>query len=580
MGDDFFSSLENTKPFLKVAFEGFAGSGKTRTMAELAIGLRKRIGSRKPIAVFDTEKAAMFLRRLFADNGIDPSKDVLYKESRTLADLKEVMRRGRDGLFDVLLIDSITHVWEDFLGSYQEQKKRTRLEFQDWSVLKPKWKREFSEPFVRDRYHALMCGRAGFEYGEERNADGKREIFKSGIKMKVEGETAYEPDMLVLMERFEEVLGPDKRVWRQATIIKDRSSLIDGKTFENPTFSHFAPAIDFLLENPTVREASEAQNEFPESGEDRRDFLRRREIALEKIEGVLVEQWPGQSAEAKRAKVEALRLVFGSTSWTEIQGMHPQALERFLEKLVDYIAEKTGKPRPKSASLADKMGVTSGSCDLADDDGPPPIKMPALAPAPEPAREPSSSSAAAVELRPQASASTSETLSPSKIAAPSATAKPIGVEGQAKAGAEVVPQEQRGGAPPASDSAPASDAKKQEGSAPSAVATPGSQKLASSSAIATETTTTPGVNAGPGPHAAPAPTPSLEASPKVAGGATVPPAPSPKGVPEATPPLWTAQVTSNAIDPNRTYVDKDFGTVFEDPGLPFSGYADRVLADG
>jgi hypothetical protein len=65
--------------------------------------------------------------------------------------------------------------------------------------------------------------------------------------MKVEGETAYEPDMLVLMERFEEVLGRDKKVWREATIVKDRSTVLDGKTIQNPKFSDFEPSVKGML---------------------------------------------------------------------------------------------------------------------------------------------------------------------------------------------------------------------------------------------------------------------------------------------------------------------------------------------
>jgi hypothetical protein len=55
--NDFFTDLENVRPFLKMAFEGFAGDGKTYTMAAVAIGLHKLIGSDKPIAVIDTERA-------------------------------------------------------------------------------------------------------------------------------------------------------------------------------------------------------------------------------------------------------------------------------------------------------------------------------------------------------------------------------------------------------------------------------------------------------------------------------------------------------------------------------------------
>lgn len=340
----FFTSLDNAQPFFKAAFEGFAGSGKTYTMAQVAIGLHKRIKSTKPLVYFDTEKAGRHLRRLFKEAGIE----VLYKESRTLADLAQAMKFCREGGSDILMLDSLTHVYEHFLQAYQAEKHRSRLQFEDWGVLKPKWKREFSEPFVRDRYHALFCGRAGYEYSDEKVEDPntgkmKREIFKSGIKMKVEGETAYEPDMLVLMERFEEVLGEDKKVWREATIIKDRSTLLDGKTFKNPTYAHFAPSIDYLLDEAVEsRAAPETPNDY-ETDDGRREFLRRRDIALETIEADLVKAWPGTSAEAKRMKVVALETAFGTASWTAVKVMHPDKLEDGVLELRKFIATKAAE---------------------------------------------------------------------------------------------------------------------------------------------------------------------------------------------------------------------------------------------
>jgi hypothetical protein len=335
--DGFFSALENTKPYLKVAFEGFAGSGKTRTMAELAVGLHKRIGSTKPIVCFDTEKAAVFLRKFFEEHGIK----ILHKESRTLADLTETMKRCRDGIADVLLIDSISHVWENFLQSYQKQKGRTKLQFEDWGIIKPKWKAEFSEPFVRDKYHAIMCGRAGYEYSDEKDENGKRQIYKSGVKMKVEGETAYEPDVLVMMERFEDVLGEKKRVWREATIIKDRSALIDGKTFENPKYDHFKPAVEYLLDGAVDRqEFHETENNF-EGDEAKREYVKRRDIALENLEAeVITLGLSGQSAEAKHKRVLAFAEVFGTASWTAIKGLTPDTIEGAIERLRTYVASK------------------------------------------------------------------------------------------------------------------------------------------------------------------------------------------------------------------------------------------------
>lgn len=349
VNDNFFMPLGNNKPFLKVAFQGFAGCGKTYTMALIAAGLHARIGSTKPIVIFDTEHAAKFLAPFFRERKIQ----VLHKESRSLADLKETMRRCRDGIADILMIDSISHIWENYLNAYLTKKNRTRLQFEDWGVIKPTWKAEFSEPFVRDQYHTLMTGRAGYEYEDEKDEDGKRQIFKSGVKMKVEGETAYEPDMLVYMTRHEDVVGHEKRVWREATILKDRSAMIDGQTFPNPTFESFAPALDYILENPdaSIHAAeTDAASLFTGSDEARKQFAIRKEIALEEIEGEMVKVWPGATAEAKRAKATALDATFETTSWKAVTMMSAERLEQGVADLRVYIEARKAEAAVNEAA--------------------------------------------------------------------------------------------------------------------------------------------------------------------------------------------------------------------------------------
>lgn len=349
MNKEFFSEMANTKPYLKAAFEGFAGTGKTFTASEIAIGLHKRINSTKPIILFDTERAVKFLRPKFATAEIQ----VLVKESRSMTDLKEVMRMMREeSLSDILIIDSISHIWEKFLYDYliktskNPQYPRTRLEFQDWGVIKPTWKREFSDPFVNDPYHCIICGRAGFEYSNEIDQEsGKRQIFKSGIKMKVEGETAYEPDILVLMERFEEVLTDKKKVWREATIIKDRSDLIDGKSFIDPKYSDFAPAIEVMLDNPEWKVTEDrSDGDLFKTEESKQEYRRSCIIETENIQASLVQLYPGQTAAEKKAKVELLKEIFGTGSWTEVENLR-------LEILIDgrrKLEEKLKKQEEKS----------------------------------------------------------------------------------------------------------------------------------------------------------------------------------------------------------------------------------------
>jgi len=335
--DNFFALIGNTKPYFKAAFEGFAGTGKTYTAAKVAIGLHKRVGSKKPVIIFDTEKAAKFLKSMFAAEGIE----VLVRESKSLADLKETMTRMREGASDVLIIDSISHVWEDFLKSYAEKVRRTRLEFQDWGVIKPTWKTEFSDVFVRDPYHIIMTGRAGYEYENEINKEtGKREIYKSGIKMKVEGETAYEPDLLVLMERMQEMEGGSiKKVTRQGIVIKDRSTVIDGKVFENPDFKDFAPAIDVMLEAPEKLETTAERDAGTlfRTEEEKYEWKQMKKRWLEEIENYLVSVWPGQSADQKKLKIDAVKYAFDTMSWTVVESLRPEALEAGFKRVQDFV---------------------------------------------------------------------------------------------------------------------------------------------------------------------------------------------------------------------------------------------------
>ena len=339
--DNFFQKLENTKPYFKAGFEGFAGTGKTHTAGLVAVGLHQKIKSKKPVIIFDTEKAAKFLKPMFAKAKIE----VLVRESRSLADLKEVMKRMREGAGDVLIIDSISHVWENLLEAYKQQKNRTMLQFQDWGVLKPAWKTQFSDPFVNDPYHIIMCGRAGYEYENEINEDtGKREIYKSGVKMKVEGETNYEPDLLVLMNRFEEVIGKDKKVWREATILKDRSTVLDGKTIKNPTFADFEPAVDVMMSNPSHYQATPEANaaDLVKTEEEKMEWLKSKHITLEKIESLLAKAFPGQSADAKKGKLEACEKAFkmDNLSWTAVENLSLKSLQEGYANLSEIITSK------------------------------------------------------------------------------------------------------------------------------------------------------------------------------------------------------------------------------------------------
>lgn len=342
----FLKKATHTKPHLKACFDGFAGSGKTYTMARLAIGLHQRIKSKKPVVMQDTEQGHKHLAKMFSDVGIE--LEVI--ESRSLADTKRCMEICRGGYSDIFLIDSISHIWQEYVEAFKANKStyKNMMTIQDWGVIKPRWAKNFSTPFVFDPYHIIFCGRAGYEYGSERNEDtGKREFYVKGVKMRAETETAFEPDLTVFMERFEKIIDADeneKRVWRVATVQKSRFPGIDGMVFRNPTYKDFSPAVEYLLSNPKASELQEGDTVslFPEK-DDTKEWVTDKTIILEEIKQFFMEQLPGTGEKIKAIRGKISQEIFGSSSWT------------FIEKKVSIENLKAGLVNMKKLDLKKYM---------------------------------------------------------------------------------------------------------------------------------------------------------------------------------------------------------------------------------
>lgn len=334
MADDFFTPIENDQPFLKLGAQGFAGSGKTFTLALIAAGLHKRIGSKKPIAIFDTERSSKFLRAFFAEQGIK----VIVKKSRSLKDLSETIARCEAGASDILMIDSASHVWENWIDEYKVSKRITDIQFQHWGQIKPAWKKRFSDPFVTSAVHILMTGRAAFTYGKETNEDtGKKELVTTGVKMRVEGETAYEPDLLIEMQRVETMAHDGgRRVWREAVVLKDRSRLLDGKTLgPNPDYKSFEPLIEYLLSDvvPARPDTQSSDADLVEEQDQTDRTKTDRKVLLEEIEAMMKAAAPSRSDADAKWRFESMQECFGTGSWTKVGMLNVATLRKGLERL-------------------------------------------------------------------------------------------------------------------------------------------------------------------------------------------------------------------------------------------------------
>ena len=316
-----FKKAEVTSAFLKMGLMGFAGSGKTYTATLVAIGLVQHMRklnipyAGKPVFFLDTETGSDWIKPMMEREGVE----LFTAKTRAFSDLM-IAAKEAEANSSLLLVDSISHFWKELCEAYMRKKNRTRLEFQDWAHLKAEWGK-FTDQYINSNLHIILCGRAGYEYDYFEDGAGKKQLEKTGIKMKAEGEMGYEPSLLVLMERETDM--ETMKVHRTATVLKDRSTQIDGKQFRNPTFASFMPHIKFLnLGGKQLGVDTNRTSDHTIAPDVRDNNRTQRKIVLDEIESLMVYHYPGSSAVDKKAKLELLRKHFHA-SWTEIETVMP-----------------------------------------------------------------------------------------------------------------------------------------------------------------------------------------------------------------------------------------------------------------
>jgi hypothetical protein len=342
----------------KVGIFGRQGSGKTTTSAMIALGLSKTYHKGAPVAFFDTETGSDFIIELFETEGVE----LLVVKSRAFKDMRGALREAEAAGCCGYLVDSYTHPWLDLTGSFKAKSKRKRLEFHHMDDLKTLW-RGWTDQMLNSPLHVVLSGRLGFEWGEEDQEDGEKKLIKLGSKLKGESEAGYEPSLLIEMEGVQDSDARHKKtkakrgsIVHHAIVLKDRWRSLNGRTFmfrdiNNykagdylPVFNAFAPhwnrlvigspqvAVDGTRTSEDLFDAPGGQSIFAER-------QRRKELACDEIQAMLVSVWPGQDAASKQAKQKAIKELFDVYSWKAVEEKPLEEIDRAMSVMQKFVAQ-------------------------------------------------------------------------------------------------------------------------------------------------------------------------------------------------------------------------------------------------
>lgn len=237
-----FRKAKAEQAALKMGIYGPPGSGKTFTSLLLAEGLG--IASGKRVAYVDTERGTDFYCKAVPTRQVHPDAfdfDALY--TRSLTEVVSSVKGLSPDEYGVVVLDSVTHLWEAAIAAYGGNQTRAgTIPMHAWGKIKRPYK-DLMSYLLSSPMHVILCGRQGTEYATNEETE---ELKAVGVKMKAEGETAYEPHILIRMEAIK-----PKKTNEMAQIVayaeKDRTGVLAGRSFINPNFDTLCKPLMGLL---------------------------------------------------------------------------------------------------------------------------------------------------------------------------------------------------------------------------------------------------------------------------------------------------------------------------------------------
>tara|TARA_R110002020_G_scaffold8645_2_gene34352 strand:- start:2366 stop:3367 length:1002 start_codon:yes stop_codon:yes gene_type:complete len=253
-----FKPAEPQQARLKVGIYGPPGSGKTFTSLLWAEGLAAARGLK--VAYVDTERGTDWYAQEVKNRKVHPAAfdfDAVY--TRSLAGVRDAVMNADPNEYGVIVIDSISHLWDAAIEAYEGQKTSAdTIPMHAWGQIKKPYK-QLLNYLIASPFDVFILGR-------QKNVfeDDGGQLRKVGVAMRAEGETPHEPHICVRLEQK-----TDEADTTKSTVLmyveKDRTGILQGQTIANPNFKTIEVLLPYLgdkqapMEDEEERKARDAE---------------------------------------------------------------------------------------------------------------------------------------------------------------------------------------------------------------------------------------------------------------------------------------------------------------------------------